>query len=416
MHIHLDLIGGIAGDMFVAAMLDARPELESDLQEDLKVIKEQSNVEFWSLSCMDKGLSGKRFNVGLKESNQHSHEHGHGLSHSHEHGHSHSHDHNSWSHIRQLLLNLPINEQVKSNAIGIFELLAKEESEIHGKSIEDVHFHEVGAWDCIVDIVSASWLIHYSKAESWSCSPVPWGGGTVKCAHGVIPVPAPATMKLLKGFTIVDDGIMGERVTPTGAAILAWLKPSTQLPKAEVLFSGYGFGQRSLPDRANLLRVTMLKTDKGELKPQQNSVTNIQFDIDDMTSEMLAIARESIREQPSVLEVTEVIAHGKKNRHISTLNVLCEPSQCEAVVGFILSNTSTIGVRHWTCQRTILPRTNHQVSVDNQCYDMKTVTRPDGSVTSKLESSHLDSSKHSNYQQKLALKSLTEEVANHEFK
>lgn len=405
MHIHLDLIGGIAGDMFTAAMLDALPELEVDLFNDLEIIKDQAQVKFGLTPAMDKGLSGKRFNVELAPAHDHS---------SHSHSHSHSHEHRSWKHIREMLVNLPINSEVKSNAIGIFALLAKAEAEIHGKSIEDVHFHEVGAWDCIVDILSASWLIHYSKAESWSCSSIPWGGGTVKCAHGVIPVPAPATIKLLKGFTVVDDGVMGERVTPTGAAILAWLQPSLRIPKSEVLCNGYGFGQRALPDRANLLRTTVLKTDKFEASLTQNSVTNIQFDIDDMTSEMLAIAREEIRIQQGVLEITEVIAHGKKNRHISTLNVLCEPLARETVIDFILSHTSTIGVRHWECQRTVLPRAHHQVEVAKQNYDVKTVTRPDGSVTSKLESSHLEGSQPTNYQQKLTLKALAEEVSHHD--
>lgn len=400
MHIHLDLVGGIAGDMFTAAMLNAAPELRTPLFEALEVVRKQTQVKFWLEDALDKGLSGQRFFVEeVEEEAQPGHHHHH-----HHHG-----EHRSWKTIKNLLIKLPIESGVRKNAIGIFELLAHAEAQIHGKSVDDVHFHEVGAWDCIIDILSASWLIEHSKATSWSCSNIPWGGGTVHCAHGEIPVPAPATLLLLKGFNVFDDGIKGERVTPTGAAILAWLHPSQKVARGSVTNIGYGFGKRKLKDRANLLRATFLATEETNTQ-QDQEISVIQFDIDDMTGELLAIAREKIREQHGVNEITEAIAHGKKNRHISTFTVLASPCHQEEIIEFIFNHTSTIGVRYWRCMRKVLPRLHHSTQSNHQDFDIKTVTRPDGSVTSKLESDHLTNPT-MNYKAQTSLKSHIEAKA-----
>ena len=376
MHIHLDLIGGIAGDMFTASMLDAIPELKIPLFGVLNKLTHQNHIHLQLTSAMDKGISGQRFLVDISQLHDHT-------------DHGHKHHHRSWRSIRTLLLKQLEDEHVRNHALGIFELLATAEAKIHNKSVEDVHFHEVGAWDCIVDIVSAAWLIHHSNVKSWSCSPVPWGGGIVKCAHGVIPVPAPATLLLLKKFSFIDDGIKGERVTPTGAAILAWLNPEPQLSKGMVTAIGYGFGTRELPDRANLLRATLLVSEPCSIS-NSDSVTTIQCDIDDMTGEQLAIAREKIRAQDGVLEITESIAIGKKNRHIHTLTILTNNQNSSVVINYVFNHTSTIGIRYWQCQRKILARQHSKVAVADSEYDIKTVTRPDGSITSKIESNHLN--------------------------
>ncbi|GEM79094.1 LarC family nickel insertion protein [Vibrio superstes] len=398
MHIHLDLVGGIAGDMFTAAILDAAPELKRPLFEALEVVRTQTQVKYWTEDAMDKGLSGQRFYVeeDLGAGSDHHHHHHHG-------------EHRSWKSIKKLLIALPIEDKVRRNAIGIFELLAQAEAGIHGKSVDDVHFHEVGAWDCIIDIVSASWLIEYSRASSWSCSKIPWGGGTVRCAHGEIPVPAPATLTLLKGFTVFDDGIKGERVTPTGAAILAWLRPSHTVAQGCVSGVGYGFGKRKLTDRANLLRASFLSTESNK-NIESQEICVVQFDIDDMTGEMLAIARERIREQHGVHEITEAISHGKKNRHISTFTLLASPSHQDSIIEYIFNNTSTLGVRYWSCMRKVLPRLHHTISSEGQDFEVKTVTRPDGSITSKLESDHLGNS-NMNYQSQTTIKSHLEAAA-----
>lgn len=414
MHIHLDIIGGIAGDMFSAAMLDAHPHLEQPLLDMLNSLQLEEQVSVALSHGEDKGLNGKRFRVDLIESSHdhhsHHHHHDHNHDHQHDHDHQHNHDHHhhhDWQHIRHYLMNSALDAEVKENAIGIFSLLAAAEAKIHNMDIDHVQFHEVGAWDCIVDIISAAWLIHHSHATSWSMSSLPWGGGTVKCAHGIIPVPAPATLNLLKGFNFIDDGEDGERITPTGAAILAWLSPEQTVATGKFQMAGYGFGTRKLTQRANVVRASLIKPSKPQLKEQ---IAIVQCDIDDMTGEMLANARESLRQQSGVLEITETVAHGKKHRLISTLTLLCQPHHLNEVIDAILSQTSTLGVRHWLCDRVSLPRLHHQISHDGKEFNVKTVQRPDGSYTSKLEADHLNEAGNS-YQKKQQLKHAIEQHA-----
>jgi len=403
MHIHLDLIGGIAGDMFSAALLDLMPELESPLLSILKELQLDTNVQVNVQHHEDKGLNGKRFNVTLLDIALHAHDKS-----SHDHSHQqHSHHHHEWKTIRHFITESPLEESVKINALGIFELLAEAEAKIHNSHIDNVVFHEVGAWDCIIDIISASWLICHSEANSWSVSDLPWGGGTVNCVHGEIPVPAPATVNLLTGFHFIDDGIKGERITPTGAAILSWLSPTQTVSTGTLHTSGYGFGIRKLPGRANVLRAILIEP-KSILNSEH--ITTIQCDIDDMTNEMLAIAREKIRQFPGVLEITEAMSHGKKNRFINTLTILCEPSNTQATIDAVLNNTSSLGVRYWTCNRVILKRFSDEIPFNNQHFKVKTTCRPDKSISSKIEAEHL-ALMNENYQKQKQLKNTIEQQA-----
>ncbi len=356
----------------------------------------------------DKGLNGKRFNVDLiDEPTQKTGING-CRNHSHHDQHEHNqHDHHNWQQIRQFLTDSNLEKDVKANAIGIFGLLAVAEAKVHNMDVDTVQFHEVGAWDCIVDIISASWLIKHSDAKSWSVSPLPWGGGTVKCAHGNIPIPAPATLNLLQGFEFTDDGVTGERITPTGAAILAWISPSQTVTMGVLKGVGYGFGTRKMQGRANVLRASLIETTSVT---QTETITVIQCDIDDMTSEMLAIARENIRDLPGVLETTEVMSHGKKNRFISTLTILCQPSGLPVIIDSILNNTSTLGVRYWQCNRVSLQRLHHKIPHNGKQFDVKSVRRPDNSITSKLEADHITSTER-NYQQRNQLKRDIEQQA-----
>jgi uncharacterized protein (TIGR00299 family) protein len=399
LHIHLDLTGGIAGDMFSAALLDAMPELELPLLSMLKGLQLESEVQVSVSPASDKGLSGKRFNVELRESN-HRHE-------------SADHHHHHWSEIRQFIFSSELEADVKTNVLGIFSLLAAAEAKVHNMDIETVQFHEVGAWDCIVDIISAGWLICHSKVKSWSISDLPWGGGTVKCAHGNIPVPAPATINLLQGFTFSDDGIKGERITPTGAAILAWITPSRNIVSGILKTSGYGMGTRKLADRANVLRASLIAPEPVT-ETETEKIAIIQCDIDDMSGEMLAIAREKIRNQVGVLEITESMSHGKKNRFISTLTILCQPSQIQTITDAILNNTSTLGIRYWHCNRISLQRVHHQVTHNDQQFNVKSVRRPDNSITSKLEADHV-AAENNNYQGSNQLKRDIEQQAEEEY-
>ncbi|WP_417763089.1 LarC family nickel insertion protein [Shewanella sp.] len=373
MHLHLDLTGGLAGDMFVAAMLDTFPELQQPLQSMLQPLALENNFTVDIGRGTNKGIAGTKFKVHLSETSEKFKSSVHVVE---------PHPHYHWHDIREMLQQSPLSDEVKVIAIGIFNKLAKAEAHIHGVNVEDVAFHEVGAWDCIADIVSAAWLINTVNADSWSMSPIPIGGGSVQCAHGIIPIPAPATLELLKGFEVINDGDGGERVTPTGAAILAWLSPTQIMASGKIHACGYGLGTRLLRNRPNILRVTAL-TNSQRLKHEQ--IVAIQCDIDDMSGELLALARESLRSTNGVLEVSESVSHGKKHRFISTLTLLCQPSAVVDVVTAIFNQTSTLGVCYWFCERLSLKRELFEVDG----YPVKVVRRPDGTLTAKIEADAL---------------------------
>ena len=219
--IHLDLIGGLSGDMFVAGLVDLAPNLEPRLEENLRLCGPLLD----GVSCRveragDGTFVGRRFHVERSQARV-------AQDHEAEHGHAHDHAHVDWRLIRRELEASALDPAVKRRALAIFSLLAKAEARIHGCDVEDVQFHEVGAWDSIADIVSAAFLIEESAAANWTVGAIPLGAGRVRTAHGLLPIPAPATALLLEGFPFVDDGVSGERVTPTGAAIVRNLVQNT---------------------------------------------------------------------------------------------------------------------------------------------------------------------------------------------
>ena len=233
MHLHLDPVGGVAGDMFVAAMLDAFPDLVDPVLHALSNGGLLAEIKCEVVSHTDHVLSGSKFEVVGPPADQHEQQH----------------HHLPFHQLRAQLAASSLEAEVKRHAIDIFELLAQAEAKVHGARIEDVTFHEVAAWDSIADIVTTAILIDAVGAPSWSAGPLPLGSGRVRCAHGELPVPAPATTLLLEGFSVFDDGLTGERVTPTGAAILKYLGCNKALGgRPRVLSkSGIGFGTRRFP-------------------------------------------------------------------------------------------------------------------------------------------------------------------------
>ncbi|MDA0979359.1 MAG: DUF111 family protein, partial [Proteobacteria bacterium] len=184
-HLHLDLVGGLSGDMFIGAMLDTFPALDGDLEAVIEAAGFPDLVELGCSSHDDGTLTGTRFSVSAREQGHH---------------------HRHFSEIRRILEESALDTETRAGALGIFQLIADAEAHIHGKPVEDIAFHEVGAWDSIADVVLAAHLIARSGASSWSVSAVPAGRGWVNTAHGKLPVPAPATALLLEGFELVDDG------------------------------------------------------------------------------------------------------------------------------------------------------------------------------------------------------------------
>jgi uncharacterized protein (TIGR00299 family) protein len=385
LEIHLDPLGGIAGDMFVAALLDLRPDLEAGLKAALKLCALIGKVECDLVRHHDGVLTGRRFIVRHLEHDHHGHHAG-----DHANAHGDHHEHVAWRDIRDALLHSALDTETIRHATGIFERLAEAEARVHGTLPADVAFHEVGAWDSIADIVSAAWLLTQLGASRWSVGPVPLGSGRVKTAHGLLPVPAPATSHLLKGFDVIDDGIGGERVTPTGAAILAYLcQPESGSKKRSRILTGssHGFGSKRLPGISNCLRLLAFERQE-DATFLGKAIAVLECEIDDQTGEDIALAVTRLRERSDVRDVIQSPVFGKKGRMITHLRVLADASAKNAVAAAMLDETTTIGVRATTAERMRLKRELANVEHGGAVYAFKVVDRPSGR-TAKLEADML---------------------------
>jgi uncharacterized protein (TIGR00299 family) protein len=389
LELHLDPVGGIAGDMFAAAILDLRPDLETGLKAALALCPLIEKVEVALLPHNDGVLTGRRFVVrkdGDEKSPEHPHDHGDDHRHlDHDGGHHHPHDHTDWRLIRETLVTSKLDRETVRHAVGIFSLLAEAEAKVHGMAVDDVRFHEVGAWDSIADIVAAAWLTKELGASRWTVGPIPLGSGRVKSAHGLLPVPAPATALLLEGFATIDDGIAGERVTPTGAAILRYLcdrAPGHPVPR-KLMGSSYGFGTKRFPSISNCLRVLAFET-QAPAYAERDQVAVLECEIDDQTGEDLAHALDHLRVHPAVLDVVQAPVFGKKGRMMTHIRILARPDMIEDVLALAFDETTTIGIRHSIVARHKLKRTLATMDADGRSLNVKRVERPSG-PTAKLE-------------------------------
>ncbi len=373
-HIHLDPVGGIAGDMFIAAMLDTFPQLETPMIAAIRTAGLPADIKVRLEAFQDFALTGRRF--GVEESSASS-----------------RHAHREFADIVSSLTASGLDAKVRNRAIAMFTLLAEVEGQIHGVATQEVSFHELGGWDSIADIVGAAFLIESCGAQSWSIGSMPKGSGMVKTAHGPLPVPSPATARLLEGFAWHDDGRPGERVTPTGAAIVRHLNCAARLPaNGKILTaSGYGFGTRRFMGMSNTLRVMVFEGEKiTQFATEEIAV--IEFELDDQTAEDIAIALDRMREIDGVMDVLQMAAFGKKNRMMTHIQILCRPMVLNAVLDACFSQTGTLGVRHHISQRAILPRENIDVMVEGKPMRVKIAGRPDGISSAKLESDALQQS------------------------
>jgi uncharacterized protein (DUF111 family) len=251
---------------------------------------------------------------------------------------------------------------------------------VHGIKAEAVMFHEVGALDSVADIVAAAFLVEQVGASGWSTAPLPMGRGRIETAHGTLPVPAPAVVRLLEGFTVVDDGSVGERVTPTGAAILRHLAPATAVGGApmRLLRSGAGLGTRNLPGMANALRVFAFAGPTAAA----DTVAVIEFEVDDQTPEDLGLGLERLRAMPGVLDVVQWGVVGKKGRVAVAVRVLARVEARQAVADACLMETRSIGLRWRIMNRQVLPR---EVVSAGDGVRVKRARRPDGLITAKAD-------------------------------
>ncbi len=364
MHIHIDPLGGIAGDMFLAAVLDAWPEHLAGLEAAVRAAGLPPEIALRLVPHADHALTGARFLVESEASSD-------------------ARPTGPYRDIVGRLRTADLDPGVCDRALAIFALIAEAEAAVHGVAVDDVVFHELAGWDSIADIVGTAYLIDRLAAGSWSVAPLPLGHGRVSTAHGPLPVPAPATAKLLEGYRFLDDGIAGERVTPTGAAILRHLKVAHAAPAEplRLLRSGYGFGSRTLPGISNVVRLLAFEPVAARAD-EADRVGVVCFEVDDQTPEELAVGLDALRAHDGVLDVLQIPAFGKKGRVAMSIRLLCRPDRLETAIDACFTETTTIGLRWHRTDRRILPR--RSVAGDAAgTVEVKVVQRPGGQRTAK---------------------------------
>ncbi len=371
---YLECFSGISGDMFLGALVNAgvSPKLLEDTVEALEI-----GARLEISRVVRGGISATKVDVyahGEKDLprevfwEQHTdHAHDHDSSHEHSHAASHKHPRHDHVHgrglteIRAIIEKAAINATAKATAIRIFEALGEAEAEIHNTSIERVHFHEVGAVDAMVDIVCAAVGAESLAVEEWVCSPLNVGGGTVQCAHGTLPVPAPATLKLLRDAPVYSSGPQVELVTPTGAAIVKTLSARfASFPAMKVERAGYGAGTREFPEHPNLLRLTIgeaATTEGASLSASIGSdkIAVLEANLDDLSPQVLAYAMERLLAE-GALDVFSVPVQMKKGRPGALLTVLAKLEDANRLTRTIFAETTTLGVRRREEQRQTLSR------------------------------------------------------------
>lgn len=391
LHIHLDAVGGVAGDMFAATLMDAFPDLQERVMTDIRAVIAAETGDPRLSAGMSASVRALRFSIQEATLSNDKKHHIHHHNHSHHNHHEDSSGHSSlrkFSEICTHIRSAHLSEVVSQRAIAILHLIAEVEAHIHQVSLEEVHFHEISGWDSIADVVAAASIATALGDATWSVSELPRGGGLISTQHGMMPAPAPATAALLQGFSLRDDGISGERVTPTGAAILRHLvdRNTNNVPTGKLIATGTGAGTRDLQGMPNILRALVFEIG-GETSVDVVAV--ISFEVDDMTGEEVGVAAELLREQPGVVDLSLGARFGKKSRPLDAFRLIADPAALDSVIQAVFHETSTIGLRWRLEQRSILPREIHSLNFEGSVVRVKRVRRLDGHITAKVESDDL---------------------------
>ncbi len=393
--IHLDAVGGISGDMFVAAMLDARPDLrERVLAEAAAVLPEGTGgpalteATSGALRALRFGLAGTPATEPA-QSPTHSHDDArHHDGPAAEPAHHGGDTTGSFADMCARIRAARLTRATADHAVAILTILAEAEAAIHRVPVSEVHFHELADWDSLLDVTAAGSIAAALEGARWTVSPLPRGGGLVRTRHGLLPVPAPATASILTGFTWRDDDIPGERVTPTGAAILRHLaaesRPDAALGRLEAV--GTGAGTRNLPGMPNILRALVFE---AAAWAGLDRVSVLSFEIDDMSGEEIAIAADRLRQLAGVVDLSIGQRSGKKGRPMHAFYLLVQPDRTEAAVERCFLETSTIGLRVREERRVVLPRELQRSKHEDVEVGVKTVRRPGVRTTAKAESDDL---------------------------
>lgn len=354
--LHIDCSFGAAGDMLSAALLDlAVPEEAEALLAELNSIG-VPGVEYELSHVCKCGISGAYLSVRVhgEEEDDHNDEH---LScdykTGHEHSHSHSHVHRGLADIEAIFVGLSLSDEARAHALAIYKLIAEAESQAHGVDVAEVHFHEVGAMDAIADVAAFCVLFEKLGVDRITATDVGVGSGQIRCAHGILPVPAPATAYILKGVPMCNTNLKGELCTPTGAAILKhFASEFGVMPVMSCEETGYGMGKKDF-DWPNCVRA-MLGT-------AEDRICELECNLDDMTAEAIAYAMERLYEAGAV-EVFTTSVGMKKSRPGTLLTALCHENVRDAVVEAFFKHTTTIGLRETLKRRYILGRESELIS------------------------------------------------------
>jgi len=329
--LYFDCFSGVSGDMTLAALLSLGLPREKLLQELKKLNLENYSVEIFPGSRSGISAMGVEVQVGPQ----------------------HHHPHRHYAEIRDLIGGSTLEPQVKETSLRIFQRLAEAEARVHNKAVEEVHFHEVGAVDSIVDIVGTAVGIAFFNPEKIFSSELPMGRGFVNCRHGRLPLPAPATVEVLKGYPVKKVEVEGELVTPTGASIVAALSSGVATwPEGIIRAVGYGMGRSEFPDRPNLLRLVLCETEE---RYESDRALILEANIDDMNPEFYGFLMERLFAEKA-LDVSLSHLLMKKNRPGILLRVIAEEGDAEKLTETILRETTTLGVRSYAVSRKKLAR------------------------------------------------------------
>ena len=355
---------GAAGDMLTAALLELCPHKDG-------IIKKLNSLNIpgvhYEREIMKKSaICGTHMHVivnGSEEECGHEHEEGH-----HEHSHHH---HISMSDIGEIVSKLNTSEKIKKQILDVYNIIADAESRVHGEPVSQIHFHEVGNMDAIADVAAVCILINELNIGKIVVSPVHTGSGFVMCAHGKLPVPAPATALILEGVPYYSDGLKGELCTPTGAALIKYFADDfSDMPAMVVEKTGYGFGKKEF-ERLNCVRALLgtafqcseVTSECDNSCEKTDKVVELACNIDDMTAEEIGFATEKILEA-GALDVYTISAYMKKNRPGTVICCLCHEDEREKFAKIMFKYTTTIGVRQYNCDRYILSRKTENIETD----------------------------------------------------
>ena len=351
---------GAAGDMLLASLAELTGDVNACEEKLNSIGIPDVTYEFEkSVKC---GIEGTHAHVAVHgvEEDEHMHEHVHEHEvhehhHDHEHEHEHHHHHTHMSDIENIIGGLNISDKVKADALAVYGLIAEAESKAHGKPITDIHFHEVGTMDAVADIVGVCVLLEQIAPEKIIVSPLATGFGSVRCAHGILPVPAPATASIIEGIPTYSGDVEGELLTPTGAALLKHFADSFGTrPVMAIEKTGYGMGKK------DFAKANMLRTFIGEADNESDKVVEMKFNVDDMTGEEIGYATGVLMDS-GALDVFTTSVYMKKNRPGILFTVLVKLEDKEKFAKLIFENTTTIGIRFSEMERFKLKRREEKV-------------------------------------------------------